>query len=143
MGKTTKNMLSCDMRHGFCKATRHFKANRECQQQLAHLQTVVSTVHGHSIKCLCMCRLKVTVKEKVHHVFFSVVDEGLESLLGGKASEELKLVRQVYHISTAVGAPRDHTVQSFADFFKGFGVLPFTYKIQLKENAQPVVHTAQ
>lgn len=29
--------------------------------------------------------------------------------------------------------------QQFADVFKGFGTLPFTYKIQLKENAQPIV----
>lgn len=86
------------------------------------------------------------MKEKVHHVFFSVVDEGFESLLGDKACEDLKLVRRVYRINTAVGAPRDsvdHIVQSFADVFKGFGVLPFTYKIQLRENAQPVVHAAR
>lgn len=34
-------------------------------------------------------------------------------------------------------------VQNFSEVFKGFGVLPFTYKIQLKEGAQPVVHAAR
>lgn len=82
-------------------------------------------------------QVKVRVKEKGRHVFFSVVDEGLESLMGDKACEDLKLVRRVYHTNTAVGAPGDsvdHVVQSFADVFKGFGV-PFIYRIQLKGNA--------
>lgn len=37
----------------------------------------------------------------------------------------------------------DSIMQNFADVFKGFAVLPFTYKIQLKENAKPVVHAAR
>lgn len=46
--KTAKSVPSCDKRHGFFEATRHFKANRECGRQPAHLQTTVSTVHrGH------------------------------------------------------------------------------------------------
>ncbi len=31
-------------------------------------------------------------------------------------------------------------VRRFDDVFKGLGALPFTYKIQLKEDAHPVVH---
>lgn len=34
-------------------------------------------------------------------------------------------------------------MQNFADAFEGFGVLPYVYKIQLRENAQPVVHPAR
>lgn len=86
------------------------------------------------------------IEKKVHHLLFSVVAEGLESLLGDKACEDLELVKRVYRVNTAVGAPSesvDLIVQNFADVFQGFGVLPFTYKIQLKENAQPVVHAAR
>lgn len=32
------------------------------------------------------------------------------------------------------------TVDQYPDMFTGFGVLPFTYRIQLKVDAQPVVH---
>ncbi|XP_019220499.2 uncharacterized protein LOC109204242 [Oreochromis niloticus] len=92
------------------------------------------------------CRLKVTVKDKVHHLCFSVVAEAHESLLGDKACEDLGLVRRVYYINTDVNSPPDSVgdiVQSFADVFKGLGTLPFTYKIALKENAKPVVHAAR
>ncbi len=34
----------------------------------------------------------------------------------------------------------ENIVKQFPDVFEGFGVLPFTYKIQLKKDAQPVVH---
>lgn len=34
-------------------------------------------------------------------------------------------------------------LQQFADLFTGFGVLPHTYQIQLKADAQPVVHAAR
>lgn len=34
----------------------------------------------------------------------------------------------------------ENIVKQFSDVFEGFGVLPFTYKIQLKKDARPVVH---
>ncbi|KAL0151936.1 hypothetical protein M9458_052743, partial [Cirrhinus mrigala] len=101
--------------------------------------------NGKSIDSLGICRLKVTIKDKVNHLLFSVVAEELESLLGDKACENLNLVKRVYHINhdnSAVTTSNsvDDIVRSFVDVFKGFGVLPYVYKIHLKENAQPVVH---
>lgn len=37
----------------------------------------------------------------------------------------------------------DSILQNYVDVFKGFSVLPFTYKIQLKENVKPFVYSAQ
>jgi len=104
--------------------------------------------NGQIIDSLGICKLKVTVKEKVHHLLFSVVAEGLESLLGDKACENLNLVKRVYHINqdySVVSASDsvDDIMENFTDVFKGFGVLPYVYKIQLKENAHPVVHSAR
>ncbi|KAI2646810.1 Transposon Tf2-9 polyprotein [Labeo rohita] len=104
--------------------------------------------NGKSIDSLGICRLKVTVKDKVHHLLFSVVAEELESLLGDKACKKLNLVKRVYYINhdnSAVTTSNsvDDIMQSFVDVFKCFGVLPYVYKIQLKENAQPVVHPAR
>ncbi|KAK0147806.1 hypothetical protein N1851_012497 [Merluccius polli] len=90
--------------------------------------------------------MSVTVKGKVHHLFFFVVNEGRESLLGDRACEELGLVKRVYRIvptTNPTSDSMDTIVQNYSDVFKGFGVLPFTYKIQLKEGAQPVVHAAR
>ncbi|XP_023806132.1 uncharacterized protein K02A2.6-like [Oryzias latipes] len=102
--------------------------------------------YGQPIKCLGTCRLSVSMKGKVHHLFFFVVNEGRESLLGDKACEELGLVKRIYRIIPTTSPVKDSVeaiVQKFSDVFKGFGVLPFTYKIQLKEDAQPVVHAAR
>lgn len=99
--------------------------------------------NGQPIDCLGTCKLSVTVKGRVHHLSFCVVNEGRESLLGDRSCEELGLVKRVYR--TITNSPNDSVdtiVQNFSDVFKGFGVLPFTYKIQLKEGAQPVVHAA-
>lgn len=101
--------------------------------------------NGKSIDSLGVCRLKVTVKDNMHHLLFSVVAEALESLLGDKACEDLNLVKRVYHINhdkSAVTTSNsvDDIVQSFAEVFKGFGAPPYVYK--LKENAQLVVHPA-
>ena len=74
----------------------------------------------------------------MHHLLFSVVPEGLDSLLGDKACEDLELVKRVYRINTDVTASSDTVdsiVQNFPEVFNGFDALPFTYKIQLKENA--------
>lgn len=103
--------------------------------------------NGQIIDSLGICKLKVTVKEKVHQLF-SVVAEGLESLLGDKACENLNLVKRVYYINqdysvVSTSNSVDDIVESFTDVFKGFGVLPNVYKIQLKENAHPVVYSAR
>ena len=72
--------------------------------------------------------------------------EERDSLLGDKSCEDLGLVKRVYRINTAVNELNDSVdaiVKNYAEVFRGLGSLPFTYKIQLKENAQPVVHAAR
>lgn len=71
---------------------------------------------------LGVCRLKVTVKDKVHHLLFSVVAEALDSLLGDKAREDLNLVKRVYHINhdnsaVTTSSSVDDIVQDFAEVF--------------------------
>lgn len=68
------------------------------------------------------------------------MNERYESLLGDKSCEELGLVKRLYCIESDYKCDTNAIVQNFSDVFKGFGTLPFTYKIQLKEGAQPVVH---
>lgn len=121
------------------------KAMRE-KPKIQRKTLALKDYNGQSIECLGTCKLKVIVKNKVHHLLFSVVPEGLDSLLGDKACENLQLVKRVYRINTSVTDSTgsvDLIVQNFSDVFRGFGVLPFTYKIQLKDNAQPVVHAAR
>ena len=123
------------------------KAMRD-RPKLQRKTLALKDYNGQNIECLGTCRLQVrpTVKDKMHHLLFSVVPEGLDSLLGDKACEDLELVKRVYRINTEMTASPDTVdsiVQNFSNVFKSFGALPFTYKIQLKENAQPVVHAAR
>lgn len=102
--------------------------------------------NGQRIERLGTCKLKVTIKDKVHHLLFSVVPEGLDSLLGDKACENLELVKRVYQIYPSITDSPDSAhviVQSVSAVFKGFGVLPFTYIIHLKDNALPVARAAR
>lgn len=124
---------------------RDIKAMRN-KPQIKRKESGLKDYNGQPIKCLGTCRMSAIVKGKVHHLFFFVVNEGRESLLGDRACEELGLVKRVYRIiptTSPVNDAVDTIVQNFSDVFKGFGVLPFTYKIQLKEGAQPVVHAAR
>lgn len=71
-----------------------------------------------------------------------------------KASEDLGLVKRIYQINTdnmkivKQGKQKEHhqcegssnTVNKFPSIFTGHGTLPYTYKIQLKDDAVPIVH---
>lgn len=97
--------------------------------------------NGKEIESRGQCRLKVTVKNKDFHVLFTIVPEGRESLLGGATSKKLNLVKRVYNISFSQDTQTvESIVQQYEDVFKGLGCLPYTYRIQLKEEATPVIH---
>lgn len=74
------------------------------------------------------------MKDKLHHLLFSVVAR-LYSSLGNRACEEF--VKRMYRINTAVSplsVSVGSIVEKFSDVFRGFGVLPFTNKIQLRQH---------
>ncbi len=94
--------------------------------------------NGQPIISKGSCRLKVKVKGKQYNVMFAVVTERHVSVLGDKACEWLGLVKRV--CCTDAQDSVKTVVDQYLDVFDRFGVLPFTYKIQLKDDAQPVVH---
>lgn len=97
--------------------------------------------NGQNINTKGTCSLKVKLKGKEHRLMFVVVPDGHDSLLGDKACEKLGLVKRVYCINNVnTQNSVESVVNQYPDIFKGFGVLPFTYKIQLKDDEQPVVH---
>lgn len=109
--------------------------------KIIHKRVLLKDYNGKEIESKGQCRLKVTVKNKDYYVLFTVVPEGRESLLSGTTSKRLNLVKRVHHISYLSGTQTvDTIVQQYQDVFKGLGCLPYTYKIQLKENATPVIH---
>ena len=63
---------------------------------------------------------------------FIVVPDGHDSLLGDKACKVFGLVKRVYSINSTNAR---NSVDAIVEQFPEFGVLPFTYKIQLKEDS--------
>ncbi len=126
-------------------AKANFISNRDIStmkiKPCIHPETsLLKAYNGQPITTKGQCKLKVVVKGKEHNLMFVVVPEGHDTLLGDEACEKLGLVKRVYSINIS---PRDNVetiVDQYPDVFKGFGVLPFTYRIQLKDDAQPVVH---
>lgn len=96
--------------------------------------------NGQPIVTNGKCNLKVKVKGKEHKLMFVVVPEGYDSLLGDKACEKLGLVKRVYQINNCMTDNVHSTVGQYSEVFNGFGALPYTYEIQLKRDATPVVH---
>jgi len=102
--------------------------------------------NGQSIETQGVCRLTLQVKGKMQSLMFVVVPNGHESLLGDKACEDLHLVKRVYQVNRetvvlqTVCDDVTDIVKQFPDVFEGQGTLPFTYKIQLKDDATPVIH---
>lgn len=76
-----------------------------------------------------MADMAVKIKGKEHSLMFVAVPAEHESLLGDQACVRLGLVKRVHHIQRNDLTSVEHIVSQYPNIFKGFGVLPFTYKI--------------
>ncbi|XP_054864307.1 uncharacterized protein LOC129348265 isoform X1 [Amphiprion ocellaris] len=128
------------------------KALAEKPKRVAGKAMSLKAYNNQPIKTMGVCRLIVTAKGKQHNIMFTIVPSGHESILGDKASEDLGLVKRIYQInSDNVNMDKLNKILSqsegstsilnkYTSVFKGHGTLPYTYKIQLKDDAKPVVH---
>ena len=109
--------------------------------------------NGQMIETQGVCRLQVQNKHIKRNLPFVIVPNGKDSLLGDQACEEMGLVKRVLNIAETerkVQSPQRKNTRvtpsqaesweaQYPNIFDGIGVLPFTYSIQLKDNARPVV----
>lgn len=128
------------------------KALAEKQKKFADKIMSLKAYSNQPIKTMGGCRLKVTAKAKQHNLMFTIVPSGHESISGDKVSEDLGLVKRIYQINNdnieilnkserlSQSEGSKSIVNKYATVFKGHDTLPYTYKIQLKEDATPVVH---
>ena len=68
---------------------------------------------------------------------FIVTDSNSPSIIGLKISEELNLLKHLSNIN--VNSDIDFYTE-YADCFEDIGLLKHEYKIQLKSDAEPVIH---
>ena len=103
--------------------------------------------NGTEISSIGMCRLLITMNGKNFNCLFAVVAQG-QSLLCDNDCERLGLIKRVkvnvVNTDTDVLSDFCHKYESaFKPDSGKFSSLPFTYKIELIDGAQPVVHAAR
>ncbi|XP_063952169.1 uncharacterized protein K02A2.6-like [Lytechinus pictus] len=79
-----------------------------------------------------------------HSVQCLIIPGNRQPLLGLRTSEELYLVKRVYHVDKQTEIKTGKTVvQDYDNVFVGLGCLPGKHHITLKDNAQPVQHACR
>ncbi|UYV67074.1 hypothetical protein LAZ67_4003826, partial [Cordylochernes scorpioides] len=68
-----------------------------------------------------------------------VIDKKVESLLGGKASFELGIIKRVNHVNESMSTNIETIVQEHEHLFHGLGTIKgYSHKVTLKDNYRPI-----
>ncbi|UYV77506.1 K02A2.6-like [Cordylochernes scorpioides] len=68
-----------------------------------------------------------------------VIDKKVESLLGGKASFELGIIKRVNHVNESMSTNIETLVQEHEHLFHGLGTIKgYSHKVTLKDNYRPI-----
>ena len=120
--------------------------NMSPRPKLFQRRIVLKAYNGQIIPTAGTCRAKMEHHGRSTMVQFVVTPGEFQPILGVNTCEKLDLVRQIHVINTDVveekptKASTCRVADEFPDVFKGLGCLPIQYKIQLKDNALPVIH---
>lgn len=95
---------------------------------------------GSKLTILGKITLDCEYKNQIVVLTFNIVDEDLPCILGLPGINELGLVKRVYNVNTSEQCS-DEIMEEFNDVFHGLGCITgVSHKIQIKEDAIPVVH---
>ncbi|CAC5356578.1 unnamed protein product [Mytilus coruscus] len=102
---------------------------------------------GHIIDTVGVINLRCSYKCQDHAVKFHIVDRNVQSVIGAKTCEAMKLLKRIHSI-TQTSNPQETTKpflpekleQQYGDLFTGLGCLPGTHKIRINKTVAPVVH---
>ena len=87
-----------------------------------------------------LAKLQCQIRGKFYGITFHVTEQNLPNLLGLHMCEKANLVQRINNIDTHNPLTKNTIIKNFPEVFKGIGCIPYTHKIQLKHDAQPVVH---
>ncbi|UYV72155.1 K02A2.6-like [Cordylochernes scorpioides] len=80
-------------------------------------------------------------KEKKYNLLFQIVNINQKPLLSAKTIEDLNLVTKhdaVYHLANSSCSRAESIINKYEDVFKGLGMLPKEYHIEIEKEATPV-----
>ena len=95
--------------------------------------------NNNPIPVIGACTVKVLRKGREYDLDMIVAKEGI-SIIGAEDSEKVGLVARVYQTITNV---KEQVAAKYPELFTGVGCLPVKHKIQLEENATPVIRPAR
>lgn len=127
--------------------------------ELQHKPKLVNKVvklrayNGDPIPTVGVCQANVVCQGQRCKVLFVVAKVDSQPILGLQTCVKLSLVKRVNIINKDVAEPHrpssaspdahPNIVNHYKDVFEGIGCLPVTYRIQLRDDAVPVIHAAR
>ncbi|CAC5403290.1 unnamed protein product [Mytilus coruscus] len=101
---------------------------------------------GHIIDTVGVINLRCSYKCQYHAVKFHILDRNVQSVIGAKTCEAMKLLKHIHSISNTSN-PQETTKpflpenmeQQYGDLFTGLGCLPGTHNIRINKTVTPVV----
>ncbi|CAC5368287.1 unnamed protein product [Mytilus coruscus] len=101
---------------------------------------------GHSIDTVGVIHLRCSYKCQDHVVKFHIVDRNVQSVVGAKTCEAMKLLKRIHSITQTSNLQEttkpflpEKLEQQYGDLFTGLGCLPGTHKIRINKTVAPVV----
>ena len=115
--------------------------------KLKQSKTKLKAYNGGDVEVKGQCILSLKYKEKSVKALFIISPDNVKPILGRELSEKLNLVKRTFSVEQSnsrnkLNRSRYNTAklcEKYADCFEGLGCLPNSVKIQLREDATPVV----
>ena len=101
--------------------------------------------NGGDVRVQGQCILSLKFKEKSVKALFLFSPDDVKPIVGRQLFEKLDLVQKTFFVkwasSNLTGSKYNNTIlyEKCKDCFEGLGCLPYSVKIELKDNATPVV----
>lgn len=105
---------------------------------------VLRSYTGEQIPVMGVCYPDIECNNQKGKEVFVVVPQDCQPILGLDCCERYKFINRLHTVHTVEKVISESQMTTeFKDVFEGIGCLPVTYKIQLREDAVPVIHPAR
>ncbi|CAC5368240.1 unnamed protein product [Mytilus coruscus] len=145
----TNKCKNCGARHR-CKVQRTFlhKLKTICSHPIITKQvSPLRSYSGYIIDTVGVINLRCSYKCQDHAVKFHIVDRNVQSVIGAKTCEAMKLLKRIHSITHTSNLQEttkpflpEKLEQQYGDLFTGLGCLPGTHTIRINKTVAPVVH---
>ncbi|UYV64879.1 K02A2.6-like, partial [Cordylochernes scorpioides] len=136
----TCNIMSLDdYRWGMQERSNNLDISNARLENIGYLH--ITTIGGVILKPVGQKYLDCYFKEKKYNLLFQIVNINQKPLLSTKTIEDLNLVTKhdsVYHLENSSCSRAESIINKYEDVFKGLGMLPKEYHIEIEKEATPV-----